>query len=177
MHVQTPHRVMAGHPERFLLLALSTLSLAACATVHARNDAEPRRLPTLIGSWAFSPDSGSRPERDTTVWEIRADGHIRYAQVHRGRVRTLSYARRNASRLCLGLLELRGQAMKSLVSCSTSGLVPLVSGIRRHRQSRTPRTKRLSAIGSPCSRAMFVAPPMRRERDTPTYGAISRRNS
>lgn len=93
MDVQTPPRVMAGHPQRVLLLALSALSLGAYATVHARGDAEPRRLPALVGSWAFSPDSGSRLERDTTVWEIGADGHIRYAQVHRGRVRTLSYAR------------------------------------------------------------------------------------
>lgn len=93
MHVQTAHRVMRRRSQRILLLALSALSLGACATVHAREDADSRSLPALVGSWAFSPDSGSRPERDTTVWQIGADGHIRYAQVHRGRVRTLSYAR------------------------------------------------------------------------------------
>lgn len=92
MHVQTARRMMAGRLGPVLLLVSSALSLGACASVHAREDAEARRLPALVGSWAFSPDAGSRPERDTTVWEIGADGRIRYAQVHRGRVRTLSYA-------------------------------------------------------------------------------------
>ena len=93
MHIHAPRRVMAARHARVLPLVLSALSLGACATAHTRAAAEPRRLPALVGSWAFLPDAESRPERDTTVWEIGADGHIRYAQVHRGRVRTLSYAR------------------------------------------------------------------------------------